>query len=371
MKILNHTYRDVSATENVILKTPVSELQPTTELNDNSLLHIAQCLSDDSALVKQYESMKITASDFKQKVYEAVQNTFKTEYWDTHCRDGENKPETNHETYDEGQSTKKTSFKDLVEYLDDKDYKPTEVSETEPDGFVKHIYYDFDVLKRYMVLRDDEIEGEIGRLNVRITRAECFFAPRMKLSTTRRNANGVDEGDNASVNHSGNDDMDYCQMHIEPGNKISNVWTCPATGNLVIYGWLDSNDALNNRAIPSAYCVIEAKINSTLVDDQQPAIAISTDSGGDSSSVVEKWEIISAQPVIPAKNITYVGFNLPVRKGLVIRARTGFTVGAKSSQFANDQDGYDTLSNNVPNGFRCMIFSNISYDESKDNDDNT
>jgi len=368
MKILNHTYREVSATENAILKIPVSELQPTTELNDNSFLHIAKCISPDSAAVKQYESMKITAHDFKQAVYEAVQNTFKTSYWDTHCRDGENKPAADHGSYDEGQSARRTSFKDLVAYLDRKDYKPTEVSETEPDGFVKHIYYDFDVLKRYMVLRDDEIEGEIGGLDVRITRAECFFAPRMKLSTTRRNVNGVVEADTASVNHSGNDDMDYCQMHIEPGNKISNVWTCPATGNLVVYGWLDSNDALNNRAIPSAYCVIEAKINSTSADDQQPAI--STDSGG-SPPVVEKWEVISAQPVIPAKNITYVGFNLPVRKGLEIRARTGFTVGAKSSQFANDQDGYDTLSNNVPNGFRCMIFSNIRYDESKDNDDNT
>jgi hypothetical protein len=45
----------------------------------------------------------------------------------------------------------------------------------------------------------------------------------------------------------------------------------------------------------------------------------------------------------------------------VIRARTGFTVGAKSSQFSNEQDGNDTLSNSTANGFKCMIFSNKNY----------
>jgi hypothetical protein len=130
-------------------------------------------------------------------------------------------------------------------------------------------------------------------------------------------------------------------MHIEPGNKISNEWICPATGNLVVFGWLDSSEALNNKAIPSCYCVIEANINMG-------------------------WEIISAQPVIPAKSITYVGFNLPVKKDLIIRARTGFTCGAKSSQYSNDQDGNDTLSNSVPNGFRCLIYSNDNYKVDED-----
>ena len=45
-----------------------------------------------------------------------------------------------------------------------------------------------------------------------------------------------------------------------------------------------------------------------------------------------------------------------VKKNLVIRARTGFICGAKSSQFPNEQDGYDTLANSRANGFKCMVY---------------
>jgi hypothetical protein len=76
----------------------------------------------------------------------------------------------------------------------------------------------------------------------------------------------------------------------------------------------------------------------------------------------DNWEIVAVQPVIPAKSMTYVGFNIPVKQGFVIRARTGFTVGAKSGQYSNENDGYDTLSNDTANGFKCMVFSNKDYD---------
>ena len=158
----------------------------------------------------------------------------------------------------------------------------------------------------------------------------------MKFHTTIKDANQDEIRDYHSVTHYQNENTDYCQMEIKNGNKISNTWTCQGTGNLVVYGWLDSSSVLNNKAIPSAYCVLEAKINGN-------------------------WEIIAAQPVMPAKSITYVGFNVPVLKNLVIRARTGFTVGAKSGQYPNAQDGYDTLSNSTANGFKCMIFSNENY----------
>lgn len=100
-------------------------------------------------------------------------------------------------------------------------------------------------------------------------------------------------------------DDDACQMEISQGNRVSNEWFVPDTGNLVIYGWIDSSEALNSKAIPSSFCAVEGRINN-------------------------KWEILAVQPVIPAKSITYVGFNLLVKKGLVIRIRTGFSVGAKS-----------------------------------------
>jgi hypothetical protein len=135
-------------------------------------------------------------------------------------------------------------------------------------------------------------------------------------------------------------------MVIQEGNRISNEWTTPAAGNLVVYGWLDSTAALNNKAIPSAFCVLEANINSTKEN--------------------ENWEIISVQPVIPAKNITYVGFNVPVKKNLKIRVRTGFNVGAKSGGYSNENDGYDTLANITANGFKCMVYSSVKYDTSND-----
>lgn len=159
----------------------------------------------------------------------------------------------------------------------------------------------------------------------------------MRFHTTDQNG----EYSKISVNHLKNENYPHCQMKIEYGNKISNTWQCPASGNLVVYGWLDSSQLLNNKAIQRAYCVIEGLINPS-------------DSG-------DNWEIISVQPVIPAKTITYVGFNLLVREGLVIRARTGFTVGNGSGNFANEQDGNDTLSNSVPNGFKCMIYSSENY----------
>jgi hypothetical protein len=74
--------------------------------------------------------------------------------------------------------------------------------------------------------------------------------------------------------------------------------------------------------------------------------------------------------VTPAKNITYVGFNVLVKKDLVIRARTGFVCGVKSGQFPNQQDGYDTLANSTANGFKCIIYSNKDYSEREGLNDN-
>lgn len=342
MKILNTTYREVTD-EEFERKTPVSGLQLTRELYDDSLMHVIQHIEgagDDA----KYESMKFRVGDFKQKLYEAVQNTFKTAYCDTHCNGGS-------ATHDMDEDAPEgTSFKELVEYLKEKDAKnpnaspkfaPAEVDDTAADGFIKHLFYDFDVLKRYTVLKCNNINVHIDDYNDWLVRLDCLFSSLMTFHTTKQVENEEIEYSSLSVNHSKNVDDQYSQMKIDAGNKISNEWTCPATGNLVVYGWLDSSSVLNNKSTPSAYCVIEASING-------------------------EWEIIAVQPVTPAKSITYVGFNVPVHKDLVIRARTGFTVGAKSGQFSNEQDGNDTLSNSVANGFKCMVYSNKNYKRSED-----
>jgi hypothetical protein len=217
-------------------------------------------------------------------------------------------------------------------------YAPEEVPEQDPNGFIDHIYYDFDLLKRYMVAKDNEIESVINGPMSISNILDCYFTDTMKLVTTTEDNNIEVVNSSNSLDNGQTENDTYCQMSIDPGNKISNTWTCPETGNLVVYGWLDSTSCLNNKATPSAFCVIEGNINNN-------------------------WEIISVCPVTPAKNITYVGFNILVKKDLKIRIRTGFNVGAKSGQYSNEQDGFDTLSNSTPNGFKCVVYARKEIDQ--------
>ena len=301
--------------------TTVTDLRETTELTEDSLLHIVHCEGGG-----KYESMKMTVDNFKQKIYEAVQNTFKTEYWDTHEKGSST--HGNDETEDGTVSRPVgSSFKEMLEYLDE-DAPSVKDSSAR---FIDHLYYDFDVLKRYVVKKDGYLTDRLNTVDSNFDELNCLFASNMNIT------NDTDITEN----------NDNVEMSIAQGNKISNTWRCEATGNLVVYGWLDSSDALNNKSTPSCYCAIEANINAT--------------------SDGENWKVIAVQPVAPFKNITYVGFNIPVKKGLVIRARTGFTVGAKSGQSSNAQDGYDTLSNSTPNGFRCVIYSNSDYKDQSSN----
>ena len=335
MKILNKTYRDVTAEDPQFQTTTIEDLSKTTELKDGSLIHIVE--NDGS---NNFESKKMLVDDFKQKVYESVQNTFKTAYWETHelisKERGSSYLHDQNEEEVSGERPKGTSFKELLEYLRSKDngsnpiYAPEEIAKDAEDGFVKHIYFDFDLIKRYMVAKDNDIIADMEDIGGNVDVMDCQFSPIMSFATTRLDNNIETVVTNDSVNHDLTENDNYCQMSI---SKISSEWKCPASGNLVIYGWLDASQCLNNKSTPAAFCAIEGNINGN-------------------------WEIISVCAVNPTKSMTYVGFNLTVKKGLTIRARTGFTCGAKSGQFSNEQDGNDTLSNSTANGFKCMIFSN-------------
>jgi hypothetical protein len=335
MKILNTSYRDVVATEDALQKTPVSELQLTTELIENSLIHIVQYISGDASKnTAKYESMKMRVQDFEQKIYEAVQNTFNTSYWDTHSVAWKTSHADSTETLPTALA--EASFEKMIAYLDSD--APAEIPAIDPNRFIKHLFFDFDVVKRYIVKKNNGFNRRLDDIEIRLDYLDCFFQTNMNFHTTDSKG-----WTSKSVNHDKNENNDYCQMVILDGNKISNEWRCRATGNLVVYGWLDSTSSLNNKALQSSFCVLEANING--------------------SGENRNWEIIGVQTVIPAKNLTYVGFNVPVKKGLIVRVRTGFTVGAKSSQWANENDGYDTLSNNTANGFKCMIYSNTLYND--------
>lgn len=305
MKILNTTTRNSNSQNS----TTIPELKYTESLPDGSLIHIAQKNIDG-----KFTSKKMLIEKFKDKIYESVNNTLRTAYWDTHVSNIEN----THSNYG--------MFKEILEKLGDN--APDEISES--DDFVKHLNYDFEVLTKYIDHQDIGLNSKINELREIANDLNCHFASEMDLSET-------------SSSHNRTVDNDECQMSIQDGQRMSNEWIVPAAGNLVVYGWLDSNDALNNKAISNAFCVLEAKINST--------------------DLKENWEIISVQPVIPAKNITYVGFNVPVKKNLTIRVRTGFSVGAKSGNYSNEQDGSGTLANSTINGFKCQVFSLYSEKE--------
>ena len=294
-----------------IQKSPVSSFPETHQLKPDSLIHIVEMQMEG------YQSKKMLVKDFEEKLYSSVVNTLKAKYWDSHIPDAAR----THKDVD--------SFRAILDYLGSD--APAEI--TDRDTFVNHINYDFLVLRRYMVKRGGDLETKINSLVGTIHTVDSQFAPMMTLFTKGINGN-ICEG--KSVNNDANaDDIDIgYQMKIQDGNKISNTWIVPSTGNLVVYGWLDSNECLNNKATPSAFCVLEGNIN-------------------------DRWEIMSVQPVVPAKNITYVGFNVQVHEGLNIRVRTGFPVGAKSNGYSNDQGGLDSLANNTANGFKCQVFVNI------------
>ena len=323
MKIMNQQPREDETAMDIaalLQRTSIEQLNETTELREDDLMHLVQ-ITDDSKDKKSYNSKKITVGTLQNKLYEAVQNSLHVFYSDCHSHDAiiDETPET-------------LSWKTIVNYFarmgrtsDIRDIQDGVPSNKDGKGFVKHVNYDFELLRRYAIVRTKELEDRILRMEGEDS-DDCMFASQMVLTTTDENGDVT-----APVKVTENDT--YCQMVIPEGNKISNSWTCPATGCLVVYGWVDSSKLLNNKAIPLSYCVLEANIN-------------------------EKWEIISVCSVIPSKNMTYVCFNVSAAKGLSIRARTGFAVGAKSGQYSQTADGYDTpLANNTPNGFLCTVYS--------------
>ncbi len=306
MKILNQNISD--STDLAIETTKVSALPEADTLPGDSFIHI---------VYGGNTSRKMKIDTFNDKVYEAVQNNFKVDYNDLHA----------HEDEDEDI----WSFKKLSEYINGDsrfvidDFNPTDTKST----FVEHVNYDFDILRRYMVKRAEGLDSSFNNLQNEMRELDCRFSSNMSLHTTDENNNDTTD----SVWHKKTENDTYCQMQIQVGNNISNEWTTNASGMLVVVGWLDSTKSLNNKAIPSSFCCIEGKID------------------GD-------WEVLGVQTVIPAKTMSYVGFTIPVNSGLTIRARTGFFVEAKSGQFSQEQDGFNTLSNSTPNGFKCMIYSN-------------
>ena len=113
-------------------------------------------------------------------------------------------------------------------------------------------------------------------------------------------------------------------------SKVSSTFTCPKTGMLTLYGWLDSSNVQNIKYLPTAWCALEGQING-------------------------HWEILQIQSVIPAKQFSYVGFCVPVMKDLVIRLELGFTPGEASGRYDRDKIP-ESLANSQPNAFLGGVY---------------
>ena len=106
---------------------------------------------------------------------------------------------------------------------------------------------------------------------------------------------------------------------------------CLSTGNLVVYGWLaDSGTVIPQEAWVAIYgMIVTQDVNSA-----------------------PKWTILQLQPWIKTQNsnkIQYVGFNIPVKKGLRLKIKTGFAVDASAT--ATNQYNTLTFENVQPNTF--------------------
>lgn len=103
------------------------------------------------------------------------------------------------------------------------------------------------------------------------------------------------------------DGVDF-SLKIENGDNESNTQRCTSDGQLVIYGWT----ADNGRVLPQeAWVAIYGKINN-------------------------RWTILQLHPWVVSQNssiLQYVGFNVPVKNGLEIKIKTGFSVNMTASAF--------------------------------------
>ena len=112
-------------------------------------------------------------------------------------------------------------------------------------------------------------------------------------------------------------------------------------GNLVVWGWLADN---GNVAPEMAWVGLFAPIKYEGGDTTQVDVPV----------CIQPW--IRGQY---ASTLQYVGFNIPVRKGLRLKIKTGFPVNNANSGFANP--GTMTfVDRNIPNAFFGYIVKGSS-----------
>lgn len=178
MKIIDQTIRDANYP---FQTTSVFDLPPTSDLIPESYIHIVQFIDGG------YSSRKMHIGNFTNKVYQAVNNTFKVEYWRLHNHYADSIDSEGNKPKDE--DDKEYSFIKMIEYLDSDGsdiHAPDRIDFTK-SNFVEHVNYDFAILRRYIVRKDNELQGKIDANKNSIDDLDCFFNSDMTITTTSRN----------------------------------------------------------------------------------------------------------------------------------------------------------------------------------------
>lgn len=165
-----------------------------------------------------------------------------------------------------------------------------------------------DELSGNSLVTKDDVEGMI------VDTAFCF-SPDGKATASPNNSAGYTT-----------DDGNLLMWNIDSGQRDSSLFidgeghragyvTCPESGMLVAYGWLADNGNLNpENCWAGLFSPIE-NADGTVKDI-----------------------LVQVQPWIigdKSQTLQYVGFTLPVRKGLKLKLMTGFNVNGNNSGFGN------------------------------------
>lgn len=164
-------------------------------------------------------------------------------------------------------------------------------------------------------LKDNDIPNKVQVKDI-VTKRSAYIAPYSYVKPNIENANGQTKMPTV-------DQQSFYQWHIDEGQRDSeqyidpetgsgDVVTVNETGNLVVYGWFASNSIVQAQ---EAWVGLFGKIHV-----------------GNSNN--EKWIALQVQPWVVGSNsqiLQYVGFNIPVMKGLQLKVMTGFPVNGTNS----------------------------------------
>ena len=155
--------------------------------------------------------------------------------------------------------------------------------------------------------------GDVERI---VTSTSFFFQDSSHATASPDNSSGYTK-----------DDGNLLMWNIDSGQRDSSLFVnpetglqagyliCPDTGFLVMYGWLADNGNLNPE---ECWVGLFSEIENE--DGKRRATLIQ----------MQPWIIGSR-----SQTMQYVGFSIPVKKGLKLKVMTGFNVNGENSGFGN------------------------------------